>query len=373
MAKLYTLGANSDIVTSGEVVPKGTGTEVIAVIGGKEIKAPAAGGGGAVESVNGQTGKVVLSAADVGARPAGWTPTAAEVGARPATWTPTAADVGARPATWTPTASDVGALSTRGGTVNGGIVMYGQTGATDLQVGAGGHGGSVAVYSGAGYPASIRKDGEEVATESQLMVSMDLVGDNPYSIKLGEDVLSYAQIKSIAESRHAVIRHGRGTYRVTYIGASEMMWDCTGTVQGEVQTGQIHIFADGDVVQLVAAKELAAKSAVDAVSAMAAYPMSYVVGGALKDRTINYSVAGGTFTFPARTGTNARDFVLVIGALSGAPTVTFPGTPPFQYVSDQPADEVWTADDGKVNAWYFSEISDGVLMVSHKVMDYVAQ
>lgn len=124
---------------------------------------------------------------------------------------------------------------------------------------------------------------------------------------------------------------------------------------------------------LVAAKELASKSAVDAVSAMAAYPMSYVVGGALKDRTINYSVAGGTFTFPARTGTNARDFVLVIGALSDAPTVTFPGTPPFQYVSDQPADEVWTADAGKVNAWYFSEISDGVLMVSHKVMDYVAQ
>lgn len=45
MAKLYTLGANSDIVTSGEVVPKGTGTEVIATIGGKDIKAPAGGGG----------------------------------------------------------------------------------------------------------------------------------------------------------------------------------------------------------------------------------------------------------------------------------------------------------------------------------------
>ena len=57
------------------------------------------------------TGDVIrnLTAEDVGARPATWTPTAADVGARPNTWTPTAADVGARPNTWMPTAEDVGA------------------------------------------------------------------------------------------------------------------------------------------------------------------------------------------------------------------------------------------------------------------------
>ena len=38
----------------------------------------------AVSSVNGETGDVVLDAADVGARPATWMPTAAEVGALPA-------------------------------------------------------------------------------------------------------------------------------------------------------------------------------------------------------------------------------------------------------------------------------------------------
>ena len=80
-------------------------------------------GGGAVESVNGKVGAVTLEAADVGARPATWTPTAEEVGAaeanhahtaqevgaRPAAWMPTAQEVGARPDTWTPTAADVGA------------------------------------------------------------------------------------------------------------------------------------------------------------------------------------------------------------------------------------------------------------------------
>ena len=64
-----------------------------------------------VESVNGKTGAVQLSASDVGARPVTWTPSATEVGARPNTWMPNATDVGARPDTWMPTANDVGARS----------------------------------------------------------------------------------------------------------------------------------------------------------------------------------------------------------------------------------------------------------------------
>lgn len=81
------------------------------------------GGGGAVMSVNGKIGDVVLTATDVkarpdtwmptatdvGARPNNWMPTAEQVGARPNTWMPTAAQVGARPNTWTPTADEVGA------------------------------------------------------------------------------------------------------------------------------------------------------------------------------------------------------------------------------------------------------------------------
>lgn len=53
-----------------------------------------------VKSVNGKTGAVQLSAADVGARPSSWMPTAQDVGALPATYTPpnqTAAQVGADP------------------------------------------------------------------------------------------------------------------------------------------------------------------------------------------------------------------------------------------------------------------------------------
>lgn len=54
-----------------------------------------------VQSVNGKTGAVSLSAEDVGARPNTWTPTAADVGALPSTYTPpnqTAQQVGADPA-----------------------------------------------------------------------------------------------------------------------------------------------------------------------------------------------------------------------------------------------------------------------------------
>lgn len=53
-----------------------------------------------VQSVNGKTGAVQLSAADVGARPSTWMPSAADVGALPNTYTPpnqTAEQVGADP------------------------------------------------------------------------------------------------------------------------------------------------------------------------------------------------------------------------------------------------------------------------------------
>lgn len=53
-----------------------------------------------VQSVNGKTGAVQLSAADVGARPENWMPTAQDVGALPSTYTPpdqTAEQVGADP------------------------------------------------------------------------------------------------------------------------------------------------------------------------------------------------------------------------------------------------------------------------------------
>lgn len=62
MAKFYNLTATSDVVIKDEVIPKGEGTEVIATIAGKDILAPA-GGGGASDydslfnrpSINGET------------------------------------------------------------------------------------------------------------------------------------------------------------------------------------------------------------------------------------------------------------------------------------------------------------------------------
>ena len=47
------------------------------------------GGGGAVDSVNGQTGTVVLTAADVGAKPISYAPTWSDVTGKPSTFAPT--------------------------------------------------------------------------------------------------------------------------------------------------------------------------------------------------------------------------------------------------------------------------------------------
>lgn len=54
----------AQMVTRDDVQPRDVGSVVIARIGGKEIKAPA-GGGGAVESVNGRTGAVALTGEDI--------------------------------------------------------------------------------------------------------------------------------------------------------------------------------------------------------------------------------------------------------------------------------------------------------------------
>ena len=63
----------ASMVTRDDVQPRGDGTKVIAVIGGKEIKAPAGGGEGTVKSVaNVQptpNGNVPLTAQDIGALP----------------------------------------------------------------------------------------------------------------------------------------------------------------------------------------------------------------------------------------------------------------------------------------------------------------
>lgn len=94
-------------------------------------------------------------------------------------------------------------------------------------------------------------------TGDNLAVVMQLDGGaGAYEITMDNATLTFDTVKKYAETRNAVIRHGRGTYRVTYIGQNEMMWDCTGIVQGRVLTGMIHMFRDGDVVQLVEPREL---------------------------------------------------------------------------------------------------------------------
>ena len=253
-----TTGRDDSVVMAASVIPMGDGTETIATVAGKDIKAPAS----PVSSVNGKMGEVKLGAQDVGALPlTGGTLTGDLV-------------IGdkERPASRKLTVEAAGGangITLTGGNVNSGSSM--------TIGGSSGNGGALVVEDGGSGNASIKKGGKEVATEEQLTP----------------------------------------------------------------------------------------------ISSQSAYPISDVADGALKDRTVNHATAGGTFTFPERTGSNARDFVLVIDALETAPTVTFPGS--VTYVSEQDAADIWTAEAGKVNAWYFSEVADGVFMVCHKAMGAVAQ
>lgn len=212
----------------------------------------------------------------------------------------------------------------------------------------------------------------EFAEKADLAVVMDLVGSgtsaNPYAVQLGGVAQTFAQVKSLAETRNAVIRHGRGTYRVTYVGAAEMMWDCTGTVQGAVKTGTIHMFSAGDVVQLVGARELATAS-------MAAYPIVAISGAQALDRTINVypavtvAPAALLVMFPARTGALARDFVVRVPSSTVPHSITFPAD--VDYETDQ--DDCWTYDVCKANEWYFSESEPGLFKVFHKSFVRTAQ
>ena len=398
MAKLYTLGANSDIVTSGEVVPKGTGTEVIATIAGKDIKAPAGGGGTSDydslsnrPSINGETltGNVDL------ATPESVDDAKDELNAR----------IDLIEATTKPNMNIVGSPKFNQGVVSGfsanDYLMF----PTQVNVGQ----NMVEFYMSF-------TTGADVTTQQNLLDSWCglavAIKDGRFILAASSDGTSFVQDQSDAVVNHNTsynvairfVNPAQGVYLVrlsdedamtdlatvelsaplfptaTYWGGANPQSGVNHVFGGTINLNECRMVWNGTTVwrgydELPTVKfDPTATPRLDTaekIASQSAYPMADVVGGALEDRTINHATAGGTFTFPARTATNARDFVLVIDSLATAPTVTFPGT--VTYVSDQDAADVWTAEAGKTNAWYFSEVTDGVFMVSHKALAAVAQ
>lgn len=91
----------------------------IGSVDGTKLYAPQGGGGGAVSSVNGKTGAVVLDASDVGAKPDSYTAPVSSVNNKTGAVVLTASDVGAMPDSYTAPVSSVN----------------GQTGAVQLTLG----------------------------------------------------------------------------------------------------------------------------------------------------------------------------------------------------------------------------------------------
>ena len=83
----------------------------------KEESDALGGGGGAVDSVNGQTGEVILNAADVGALPSNYSAPVASVNGKTDEVILNAADVGALPSNYTPPAAPVDSVNGQTGEV----------------------------------------------------------------------------------------------------------------------------------------------------------------------------------------------------------------------------------------------------------------
>jgi len=108
------------------------------------------------------------------------------------------------------------------------------------------------------------------------------------------------------------------------------------------------------------------------IAELSAYPIVSVVGGAVKDRTVNVCVGGGVITFPGqRVDGCVRDFLVRVPAMDTAPTVVFPSN--VRYESWQDVGDIWTAEAGKSNEWYFSESEPGIFKVVHQALAVVAQ
>ena len=231
------------------------------------------GSGGAVESVNGQTGAVVLTGADIATSAEDDKTVAESLAAKADEFTEWETD-SSFPLEWTGNGWVV--------VVEGEHASYekGDADSVDITWDMGQWMGNVPLHATrrrvlrTGDADKLTDEQKSVlaggpyATEDQLRVTMQLVGNNPYAVQLDGETLTFAKIKAFAQTRNAVIQREEWTYRVTYIDANEMMWDVTGTIAGHVQTEQIHIFDQGGetVVQMVSPKELATKPMVDAVS-----------------------------------------------------------------------------------------------------------
>ena len=162
----------------------------------------------AVNSVNGQTGDVVLTASDVGALPSTYTPPVVSVNNKIGSVTLNAADVGALPSTYTPpvvsvnskvgsvtlNAADVGALPagtqyaiTTGSTIN--IPLANNTFGIIVSSGTGSTGKDVIIFNttGAGSVSNKRivNDGGLVVTSGTNQLTVEnAAGSNRYIMVL---------------------------------------------------------------------------------------------------------------------------------------------------------------------------------------------
>lgn len=166
----------------------------------------------AVNSVNGQTGDVVLTASDVGALPSTYTPPVVSVNSKIGSVTLNAADVGALPSTYTPpvvsvnskigsvtlNAADVGALPagtqyaiTTGASIN--IPLSNNTFGLIISSGTGSTGKDVIIFNVTGTGSVSNKrivgDGGLVVTSgANLLTIENAAGSNRYIM-----VLSWAK------------------------------------------------------------------------------------------------------------------------------------------------------------------------------------
>lgn len=261
------------------------GTALVMTNVAEYVAANGGSGGGAVQSVNGETGVVVLDAEKVGALPvdgvaqeANHAETANRANsaayaneADNASYASSAGsvfwfDISGVPS-WigddkpTYTADEVGALPITGGILSGNLaigtidnIFFNAERGTALIDG-------ITCTTLSAYESIYVNDVDilnEVNSKAPAKTILTLGGTSPnYELRLNGVAQTFEQVSNYVANGEVIAKHLNGFYKPTYLSASEIMFDCTGFIAGDVSTRRIHMTKSNNKVALDDTKVLA--------------------------------------------------------------------------------------------------------------------
>lgn len=172
-----------------------------------------------------------------------------------------------------------------------------------------------------------------------------------YELRLNGVAQTFDQVSNYVAHGEVIAKHLNGFYKPTYISASEIMFDCTGFIAGDVSTRRIHMVKTNNKVVLDDTKVLAEEKWVLGLSTTYALTNQIV---ALNQSVQYVTSMGGSITplVPANVPDGVRDWVIYVNAVTD--TQLNLDNLPSVYVNDASVTNNLPAN--KVTALYITEI-----------------